>query len=109
MVGRGMKVLITDRNGDTPRRAQDHARHGLKRIGRHFDLLTQGEIEFSADSRRSQTPIHVVDLTLRGVAADLPSVRAHGAGHDLAAVIDVTLDRLDGEVLKLKEAVRSHP
>jgi ribosomal subunit interface protein len=109
MVGGAMKVLIRDRDGNTPRRVQSYTRHKLERIGRHFDLLTEAEAEFSAESRRSQTPIHVVDLTIRGVATGLPAIRAHGAGHDLAAVIDITLDRLDGEVLRLKEEVTSHP
>ena len=103
-----MKVIIRDRDGDTPRLVQGYTQRKLERIGRHFDLLTAGEAEFSADSRRSQKPIHVVDLTLRGVAVGLPPIRAHGAGHDFLAVIDVTLDRLDREVLKLKEEVTSH-
>ncbi|HUZ88575.1 MAG TPA: ribosome-associated translation inhibitor RaiA [Candidatus Acidoferrales bacterium] len=104
-----MKVLVTDRTGSTPRRVQAYARRKLEQLGRHFDVLTEGEVEFATDSRRSQTPIHVVDLTVRGVASDLPAVRAHGSGHDLIAVVDSTLDLLDRDVRKLKEEVTSHP
>jgi ribosomal subunit interface protein len=104
-----MEILIHDRTGAVPLRTQAYARRKLRRVGRHLDLLTEAEIEFTEESSRSQEPIHVVDLTARGVACHLAPLRARESGRELLATVDLAVDTLDREVRKLKERIRPHP
>ncbi|HVD01944.1 MAG TPA: ribosome-associated translation inhibitor RaiA [Candidatus Dormibacteraeota bacterium] len=104
-----LKVQIRDRSGQVPLRLKSYTRRKLRRLVRHFDLLTDAEVEFTEESRRSQEPIHVVDLTVRGIATDLEVLRARESGRELLPVIDLALNKLDGEVTRLKEKVRPYP
>lgn len=104
-----LKVQIRDRTGRVPVRLQSYTRRKLRQVGRHLDLLSMAEVEFTEESKRSQEPIHVIDLTVRGMAADLEVLRARESGRELLPVIDLALDKLDREVARLKEKVRPYP
>ena len=103
-----MRVLIRDRTGVLPAGLGSYTRRRLHRIGRHLDLLNEAEAEFTQESRRSAEPIQVVELTVRGVANDLEPLRARESGRELLPVIDLAIEKLDREVMKLKERVRSY-
>lgn len=75
----------------------------------HFDLISAAEVEFDRDLKKRRAPLHVVKITLHVSGHRLPALRAHEAGVDLRATVDLALDKIDGEVLRLKEKVRSRP
>jgi nucleotide-binding universal stress UspA family protein len=44
-----MRIKIRDRTGEVPLSVQSYARRKLRLIGRHFDLLTEAEVEFNEE------------------------------------------------------------
>jgi len=57
-----------------------------------------------------RAPAHVAHVvTLRMLARRLQPIRIGEAGRELPVVIDLALDELDREVLRLKERVRDYP
>ncbi|HLH69994.1 MAG TPA: HPF/RaiA family ribosome-associated protein [Candidatus Dormibacteraeota bacterium] len=104
-----MRTIIRDRYGSASAPIRREIERGLAHLGRHLDLLVEAEVEFNQEARRSEKPIHVVEVTMRGTAPHLPSIRVTESGRDLAQVVDRVLETLDRGILKLKEQLKSHP
>ena len=104
-----MRVLLSDRTGEVPERVKADLERRLGELGRHFDLAAEADVELDRDLRRSGRPLQVVEITVRMVAPHLEPVRAREAGRDLGEVIGLALEKVDRELLRLKEQVRSHP
>ncbi|HZU16035.1 MAG TPA: ribosome-associated translation inhibitor RaiA [Candidatus Dormibacteraeota bacterium] len=104
-----MRIVIRDRNGAVPEPVRRGIERKLAQLNRHLDLLAEAEVELDREAQRSGRPVHVVEITVRGIAPHLRAVRATESGRDLSNVIDLALDKLDREILKLKERLKSHP
>lgn len=107
--GEAMNVVICDRTDEVPADVKAYIEKKLGRVARHLDVVTTAEVEFDQDSKRSQEPIHTVDISLRLLGSDLEGLRAHEQGRVLTAVVDLALDKIDREVVQLKARLKEHP
>ena len=103
-----MNVVIIDRTEEVPQAIKVYVKRKLTKLARHLDVITAAEVEFDQDSKRSQEPIQTVDIALRMVGTDLLGPRAHEQGRVLTAVVDLALDKIDREVVQLKERLKDH-
>ena len=104
-----MQVTLVDRTHELPPDIRDYATRRLASLEGHFDLIQAAEMEFDRDSKRSREPIHVVEVTLRPLAHNQPTLRAREGSRDLRQAVDLALEAIDREVVELKESVRGHP
>jgi ribosomal subunit interface protein len=104
-----MDVVIHDRTHNLPTEVRAHVENKVRGLVDHFDLISSAQVVFDRDLKRSREPLYVVKVTLHVLGHRLPDVRMQETGRDLRATFDLAVDRIDGEVLQLKERVTAHP
>ena len=104
-----MDVTIRDRTEEAPEATRSYLEERLRLLGRHFDLVRSADVELDQERQRSRQPLHVVEINLRLVGPRLEGIRARETGRDLKAAVDLALDKIDEEIVELKERVRPHP
>lgn len=102
----GVKVVIHDRTEELPARLRTYAEQRVLRIARHFDRVSQAEVEFAPESRRGTSPLCTVQITVHMDGRRLPLAKAAEAAGDARAALDLALDKVDRQVSKLKEKVK---
>jgi putative sigma-54 modulation protein len=100
-----VKVVISDRTEIVPIRVREHAERKLDRVGRHFDRVSTAEIEFSQESKRSSLCTCQITVHVDGRRAPLATARETAARAQEA--LDLALDKVDRQVVKLKEKIKS--
>ena len=103
---RRVRVQVHDRTGGVPTRVVEYAEQRLTRLGRHFDLITDIEVEFENESRRGPNPACSARITVHTDGRRHPSVTADEQAADPRAALDLALDKVDRQVLKLKEKIK---
>ena len=98
-----MKVVIHDRTEELPPQLRDYCERKLARLNRHFDRVMRAEVEFDQERKRSSEPARVVRILLHMDGRKTPLLKAEEAGPDVQAVLDLALDKVDRQVVKLKE------
>jgi putative sigma-54 modulation protein len=98
--------VVHDRTGELPARLRSYAEQKLVRLSRHFDRVLEAEVEFKKERRRSQDPAHVVTITVHMDGRRHPVATAREAGLDRQAALDLGLDKVDRQVIKLKEKIK---
>jgi putative sigma-54 modulation protein len=83
-----------------------YAEQKLVRLSRHFDRVLEAEVEFKKERRRSQDPAHVVTITVHMDGRRHPVATASEADLDRQAALDLGLDKVDRQVVKLKEKIK---
>jgi putative sigma-54 modulation protein len=101
-----VKVVIHDRTAELPPQLREYTERKLTRLNRHFDRVMEAEVEFDSERKRSAEPEHVVRIHVHPATRKAPVLKAEAAGLDLQASIDVALDKIDRQVLKMKEKVK---
>jgi len=99
-------VLVHDRTEGVSSRLVDYAEQRLVRLGRHFDRVQEAEVEFERESRRGSNPNCVVSITVRTDGRRHPFAHATETGPDARAALDLALDKVDRQVVKLKEKIK---
>jgi len=99
-------VLVHDRTEGIPDRLVDYAEQRLLRLGRHFDRVQQVEVEFEDESRRVPSPNCVVRITVRTDGHRHPVAHAHEKAPEARTALDLALDKVDRQVVKLKEKIK---
>jgi putative sigma-54 modulation protein len=99
-----VKVVIHDRTEELPARVRIYAEQRLLRIARHFDRVAAAEVEFDRESSRGL--FCSVHITVHMDGRRLPVAKAAETAADPQAALDLALDKLDRQVVKLKEKVR---
>jgi putative sigma-54 modulation protein len=84
----------------------DYAERRLLRLGRHFDRVHEVVVEFEDASRRVPHPSCVVRISVRSDGPRLPLTQATESAPDARAALDLALDKVDRQVVKLKEKVK---
>jgi putative sigma-54 modulation protein len=102
-----VKVVVHDRTEGLPPQLRDYAEKKLARLNRHFDRVLEAEVEFDHERKRSTEPGHVVRILVRMGSRKSPLLIAEEGGPDVQATLDLALDKIDRQVLKLKEKVKS--
>lgn len=95
-----------DRTEGVPSRLVDYAERRLLRLGRHFDRVHEVVVEFEDASRRAPHPSCVVRISVRSDGPRLPLTQATESAPDARAALDLALDKVDRQVVKLKEKVK---
>jgi putative sigma-54 modulation protein len=101
-----VKVVIHDRTEELPPQLRDYAERKLARLNRHFDRVMLAEVEFDQERKRSTEPARVVRILVRLASRKAPTLKAEEAGPDVQATLDLALDKIDRQIMKLKEKVQ---
>ena len=94
-----MKITVTGKHVEVTQAMKDHIREGLQKITKFFDGNIQAEAVLTVEKRVRTAEI---DLTAEGL-------HLHGAcsSEDLYKSIDVAIARIQTQLLKHKEKIRS--
>ena len=101
-----VKVVVHDRTEGLPPQLREYAERKLARLNRHFDRVLEAEVEFDHERKRSTEPAHVVRILVRMSSRKAPLLKAEEGGPDMQATLDLALDKIDRQVLKLKEKTK---
>jgi len=101
-----VKVVVHDRTDELQPRLRAYAERKLTRLERHFDRALEAEVEFDRERKRSQEPVSRVRIVVRSHSRRTPLMKAEETGPDVQAALDLALDKMDRQVLKLKEKRR---
>ena len=101
-----MKVVIHDRTEELPPNLREYCERKLSKLSRHFDRVLEAEVHFEEERKRSQERVHVSRIILHLDGRHSPVIRAEERAGDMQAAVDLALDKLDRQVVKLKERVK---
>jgi putative sigma-54 modulation protein len=99
-------VLVHDRTSGVPDRLVDYAEQRLLKLGRHFDRVQEVQVEFEDESHRASHPSCVVHITVRTDGRRHPVAHATETAPEARAALDLALDKVDRQVVKLKEKIK---
>ena len=103
-----MKVVLHDRtDGIGPPDLLEYAQRKLTRLERHFGKVAEAEVEFTAERKRSGLTTIQCRINVHVNGRRAPLLSAHESGADSQSALDLALDKIDRQVVKLKEK-RSH-
>jgi putative sigma-54 modulation protein len=102
----GVRVVVHDRTDELPARVREYAEKRLLRVGRHFDRVVEAVVDFARESRRDGSRFCAVSITVHMDGRRHPLAQARETGPDVKAVLDGALDKVDRQVVKLKEKIK---
>jgi putative sigma-54 modulation protein len=82
---------------------RDYVQRKLTRLARHFGKVAEAEVEFSPERKRSGLTTVLCRINVHVDGRRTPLLTAHEAGADPQAALDLALDKIDRQVVKLKE------
>jgi putative sigma-54 modulation protein len=100
-----MKVVIQDRTEELNSRLRAYTERRLGKLSRHFEKVLEAEVHFDAESRRGARPRKAVKILVHMDGRRTPVLKAEERGHELQATLDLALDQVDRQVLKLKDKI----
>jgi putative sigma-54 modulation protein len=98
-----VKVVIHDRTERAGSTLRSYAERKLDRLSRHFDRVLEAEVHFVEETRRSRAPVVVSRILVHAAGRKAPMLQAQEKAADERAALDLALDKIDRQVLKLKE------
>ncbi len=101
-----VKVVVHDRTGELPAQLRGYAERKLERLSRHFDRVVEAEVEFDCERRKSQERAHFVEVIVRTDGRRHPLAKVIERGIEPRAAFDIAVDRIDRQVVKLKEKIK---
>jgi putative sigma-54 modulation protein len=102
-----VKVVLHDRTDGLAPELPDYTQQKLVRLARHFGKVAEAEVEFSEERKRSGLSTIVCRINLHVDGRRTPLLSAHESGADARSALDLALDKIDRQVVKLKEK-RTH-
>jgi putative sigma-54 modulation protein len=101
-----VKVVIHDRTERAGASLRSYAERKLDRLSRHFDRVLEAEVHFDEETRRSSVPVVTSRILVHAAGRKAPVLQAQDRAADERAALDLALDKIDRQVLKLKERRR---
>ena len=98
-----MKVVIHDRTEELKPRLRGYTQRRLGKLSRHFERVLEAEVHFDPESKRVGEK--AVRILVHMDGRKKPVLKAEEKGKDLQAALDLALDKVDRQVLKLKDKV----
>lgn len=95
-----MQLAVTGKQVDVTEPMRDYAVGKIERLSRHVDSVLDGHVVLSVEKL-----IHHAEATLHIPGAN---IHANADGLDVYAAIDSLVDKLDRQLLKLKEKRSEH-
>ena len=98
-----MRVVLNDRTAGLRPELKEYAQRKLERLARHFGRVADAEVDFSEEAKRFGLEMNVVRINVHVDGRRAPVLSAHERGTDPQAALDLALDKIDRQVVKLKE------
>jgi putative sigma-54 modulation protein len=95
-----MQITVTGQNIDVTDALRDYVSEKLGRIEKHFDRVTNTNVVLQVEKTRQ-----LAEATINARGAQL---HANAEGEDMYAAIDSLSDKLDRQVIRLKEKASDH-
>lgn len=95
-----MQITVSGRQVEITEPLRSYATDKVSRIERHFDHVINTNIVLQVEKTR-----HLAEATVHAKGATL---HANAEGEDMYAAIDSLADKLDRQVIKLKEKTTDH-
>ena len=102
-----MKVVLNDRTAGLRPELKEYAQRKLERLARRFGRVADAEVDFAKEAKRFGLDVTVCRITIHVDGRRTPVLSAHERGADPQAALDLALDTIDRQVVKLKER-RTH-
>jgi putative sigma-54 modulation protein len=100
-----VKVVLHDRTNGLGQEVRDNAQQKLMRLTRHFGRVTEAEVDFSEERKRSGLVTVVCRINVHLDGRRSPVLSAHERGADAQSALDLALDKIDRQVVKHKEKI----
>jgi putative sigma-54 modulation protein len=104
---RGLPAKRGGERSDYSSDLRDYAERKLTRLARHFGKVAEAEVEFTQEAKRSGLTIFYCKILVHIDGRRAPVLSAHENASDAQAALDLALDKIDRQVVKLKE-IRTH-
>jgi len=101
-----VRVLVHDRTDGISSRLAGYAERRLSRLSRHFDRILDVEVDFERLSRRTASQDCSVRITVHTDGRRHPLAQANEKAADPRVALDLALDKIDRQVVKLKEKIK---
>jgi len=102
-----VKVVLHDHTGELGPELHEYAERKLARLERHFERVADADVDFTQERKRSGLPTTICRINVHIDGRRAPVLTARESGLDAQAALDLALDKIDRQVVKLKE-MRSH-
>jgi putative sigma-54 modulation protein len=102
-----VKVVLNDRTDGLPPAIKAYAQRKLTRLERHFGKVADAVVDFSEEHKRFGLATIVCRINVHVNGRRTPVLSAHERGVDAQSALDLALDKIDRQVVKLKE-MRTH-
>ena len=96
-------MIVKGKNVEVPESVRQYADRKMRRLERFQDDRSEAVVELSNEQHRSSTDSHIVELTL---VVDGQTLRSHATGPTYQAGLDAVLDRIERQVVDLREKPR---
>jgi putative sigma-54 modulation protein len=100
-----MKVIINSNHLEVTPALKEHLTDKLSVIKKHFDQIIQVSATFFVEKAHEKELRQTCEISFHAFGKDLFAQSHHG---DLYKAIDLTIDKLDKQILKLKEIAKNH-
>jgi putative sigma-54 modulation protein len=100
-----MKVVIHDRTEELKPRLRNYVQRRLGKLNRHFERVLEADVTFTPESKRGGDKDKTVSILVHMDGRKKPVLTAEERGKDLQAVLDLALEKVDRQVLKLKDKI----
>ncbi|MDQ6877540.1 MAG: ribosome-associated translation inhibitor RaiA [Candidatus Dormibacteraeota bacterium] len=98
-----MKVVLHDRTEALPPKLREYAQTKLTRLAHHFGRVAEADVEFSPERKRGGLTTVLCRINVHVDGRRTPLLSAHESGADPQASFDLAFDKIDRQVVKLKE------
>ena len=102
-----MKVVLHDHTGGLAPELHEYAQRKLTRLERHFGRVADAEVDFTEERKRSGLTTSVCRINVHVDGRRSPVLTARESGADPQVALDLAIDKIDRQVVKLKEK-RTH-
>jgi putative sigma-54 modulation protein len=100
-----MKVIINSSHVEVTPALKEHLTEKLSVIKKHFDQIIQVSATFIVEKAHEKELRQTCEINIHALGKDLFAQSHHA---DLYKAIDLTIDKLDKQILKLKEITKNH-
>jgi putative sigma-54 modulation protein len=100
-----MKVVIHDRTEELKPRLRNYVQRRLGKLNRHFERVLEADVTFTPESKRGGDKDKTVSILVHMDGRKKPVLAAEERGKDLQAIVDLALEKVDRQVLKLKDKI----
>jgi putative sigma-54 modulation protein len=98
-----VKVVVHDRTDLLGPDLREYAQRKLTRLAHHFGKVAEADLEFSPERKRNGLVTVLCRINVHVDGRRTPLLSAHESGADPQAAFDLAFDKIDRQVVKLKE------